>query len=860
MIGQTISHYRILSKIGKGGMGEVYLAEDRRLGRKLALKILPEEFTKDPDRVRRFEQEARAASALNHPNIITIHDIGHVSTDEGDLHFIATEFIEGETLRRPMLAGPLDLQQAVDIIIQCCSALQAAHSAGIAHRDIKPENIMLRPDGYIKILDFGLAKLTEQPRAADLGEETPTRSLLETQPGLVMGTVEYMSPEQARGLRIDGRTDIFSLGVVLYEMVSGRRPFNGPTVSDIIAKLLVSEPQSLSEHLPGIPAELERIVARMLAKDPDARYQSAQEIVNDLKRTTSRFDLTSEERSTLAVDALPGGLDTSDSARGDGAPTASLYQTNVAGQSPLTAQPPSGFETNVVQSAQTGWQAGAHPAPMPQTQKSMLRRLLLPSLVGLALLLAAGLVWLRFARQEAKVDSIAVLPFVNLSNVADAEYLSDGIAEGIINTLSQWPELSVVSRNSVIQYKGREVDARAVGRELEVKAVLIGRIDRRGDNLTINAELVDARNGRQIWGERFMRKISDLLSLQDEIARNITGKLQLRLGDAPQQPASALAGTKDSEAYDLYLKGRYYWNLGTPEARAKADEFFEAAVGKDATYAAAAAGCAACHAAGSDGGTPRESMEKARLVANKALSVDDTIIDAHLTLAEVSLRYDWNFAAAESEFKRAIALNPRLPSGHQRYAEFLALMGRRQEAAHELNEARRLDPRSPSVNAAFGTLSYYSRDFKDAAGHLKLAIDLDRNFAPAHRSLGLALEQQGKIQDAVTQFLRAKELMKEDQKNVSGLKHAFDERGRDAFWREYLAQLEKAADDRYIPSTAIAAVQIRLDKHDKAFESLEKAYLEKDGGMVELKVEPVFEPLRSQSKFQDLLRRVGLAQ
>ncbi len=850
MIVETISHYRILSKIGEGGMGVVCLAEDQRLGRKLALKILPAEFTQDPDRVRRFEQEARAASALNHPNIITIYEIGKADTEAGNLHFIATEFIEGETLRRRINRREFDLGEALEIAIQCCNALQAAHTAGIVHRDIKPENIMLRPDGFIKILDFGLAKLTEQSPTTDL--EAQTKSLFETRPGIVMGTIAYMSPEQARGIRVDSRTDIFSLGVVLYEMISGREPFSGATTSDRIAALLVSEPAKLSQHLPRVPVELERLVNKMLAKDREARYQSAQEVLTDLKRVKSRVESVSGGGGTLPLEAPPIGFDISSSIRAEGAPTASLYETNVSPSPELKTPPQISFETNVVPAS--GQPVGQ--TATVQAQKSGLRRFLLPALAGLAILLAAGLALLQFARRDSKLDSIAVLPFVNVNRDADADYLSEGIAEGIINSLSQWPALSVSSRNSVIGYKGREVNARDIGRELEVKAVLLGRIQRRGDSLTINAELVDTQKGRRIWGEQFTRNVSDLLTIQDEIARNITNKLQMRLGDA--RPMTAIAGTKDSEAYDLYLKGRYFWNQGTPDALAKADEFFEAAAGKDPAYALAAAGCAACHAAGSDGRTPQESMKKAKNVAMIALKVDDTLVDAHLTLAQVNLRYDWNFTDAERESKRAIGINPKHATAHHRYAEFLALMGRRKEAMDELNQARRLDPRSLPINTAFGTLLYYSRDYQDAVEHLRETLKLDQNFAPAHLNLGLAYEQQGNTQDAVLEFLRAKIAMHADRQKTSALKKAYAESGREAFWREYLSQLVKESEARYVPSTAIAAVQIRLGEHGQAFDALEKAFAEKDGGLVELKVEPVFEPLRPNTKFSELLRRVGL--
>ncbi|MGH9802509.1 MAG: protein kinase domain-containing protein, partial [Blastocatellia bacterium] len=637
-----VARYRILQKIGAGGMGEVYLAEDASLGRKVAIKILPEQFTQDADRVRRFEQEARSASALNHPNIITIYEVGK---HEG-MHFIATEFIEGETLRQQMNDQQLNLVEALDVVMQAASALQAAHSVGIAHRDIKPENIMLRPDGYVKILDFGLAKLTEQNSTGDLAndQDLPTKSLFETQPGMVIGTLAYMSPEQARGQRVDGRTDIFSLGIVLYELISGRRPFNGSTPSDMIASLLVSEPPKLSAELPNLPLDLERVVSRMLVKDREQRYQTAQEVISDLKRIKARLDLLGlddedvvETEETLPLE-IPTAVLTATQNSGGQAPEtfATNYATNITPVSTSNDKQnlqPQSFETNIAPIAtvastpistaqqptpqtlsQAQVAASAPTAQIPVPAKS--RRNLLWGLMAIAVLAVAGVLAYRSFNGQTggAIDSIAVLPFLNVTEDPEAEYLTEGITESLINSLSGLPELSISSRNAVIQYKGKEQDARKVGQELEVKAVLIGRLTRRGNEVRVSAELVDARNGRQIWGDNFTRRTSDLLALQEEITQKLVGKLSPRFAQS-NQDSLAKAGTENNEAYDLYLKGRYYWNQGTPDAMKKADEFFEAAAGKDSTYAEAFAGCAACHAVGSDGGTPQESMTKAKQVA-----------------------------------------------------------------------------------------------------------------------------------------------------------------------------------------------------------------------------------------------------
>ncbi len=553
----------------------------------------------------------------------------------------------------------------------------------------------------------------------------------------------------------------------------------------------------------------------------------------------------------------------------------------------ISSQAPDNLETNIIPitaeqnrpiTTEPDWRSAPRAlysaAPMEmesqaQPRKSGLRRVLLPALVLIAILLSAGAGLMYFnnrANRDAKIDSVAVLPFTVIDKLGanSADYLGEGIAETVINTLSQWPELSVSSRNSVMRYKSSEVDARAIGRELEVKAVLLGKIRRVGKDLTINAELVDTSSGRQIWGENFNLKTSDLLAIQNRITRNITEKLQLQLGDAPAITAISGAfagiGTSDSEAYDLYLKGRYFWNQGTREAMAKADEYFEKAAAKDPAYALAVAGCAACHVAGSDGKKPRESMEKARAVATAALKTDQSLSDAHLTLAQVKFRYDWDFEQAEREFKRAIQLNPKHAPAHHSYAEFLALMGRHREALDELDKARRLDPRSLPINTSFGTLAYYSRDYQEAVRRLKNTLEIDDAFPPVHARLGLAYEQQGATQDAVLSFLRAKSLLPANQEKAASLRKAFSDQGRDAFWREYLAQLTRESRERYIPQTAIAAVQVRLGKTDQALDTLAKAVDEKDAGLVELKVEPVFEPLRANSKFNDLLRRVGLAQ
>ncbi|MBS1789299.1 MAG: protein kinase [Acidobacteria bacterium] len=877
--GSLITRYRVLNKIGVGGMGEVYLAEDTTLGRKVAIKILPERFTQDSDRVKRFEHEAKSASGLNHPNIITIYEFGKL---EG-LHFIATEFIEGDTLRQLVNDDRLSLVDALDVVIQAAGALQAAHSVGIAHRDIKPENIMVRPDGYVKILDFGLAKLTEQTSTGDLAvdEDAVTKSLLETQPGLVIGTVAYMSPEQARGQRVDGRTDIFSLGIVLYELICKRRPFTGATTSDMIASLLVAEPPKLSAHLPNVPHELERIVSRMLVKDREQRYQTAQEVVADLKRVKARLDLLglNYDESDETGETLPLELPTSKTSGEQSAKSADTlatnYATNIAPAAVSTSNQnlsSQSFETNIGPVATVAQQPATQTTSQPfanaavgaaamAEQPNRSRKLIYALLVVLLLAAVATALTLQAMRSSdnGAIDSVAVLPFINVTQDPEAEYLTEGITESLINTLSQLPDLSISSRNAVIQYKGKEQDARKVGQELEVKAVLVGRLTRRGNEVRVNAELVDTRNGRQIWGDSFTRRTSDLLALQEEITQKLAGKLSPRFAQS-NQDSLARVGTENAEAYELYLKGRYYWNQGTLDAMKKADEFFEAAAGKDSRYAEAVAGCAACHAAGTDRVTPQESMTKAKQVALAALKADGNLVDAHLTLATVNFRYDWDFATAEREFKRAIELDPKSAVAHQRYAEFLALLGRHKEANTEVWLARSLDPRSLAVNQAIGAIQYYAKEYDHAADHLKKTLAIDDKYAPAHTSLGLVFEQTGKQQEAVMELLRAKLLMGESGEYLTSLKKAFAESKEAGFWRRELEHLSEESKMHYVASSSLAALHTRLGETDLALAALEKGLAEKDGGMVELKVEPLFEPLHKLPKFDDLLKRIGLNQ
>ena len=561
-VGKNLGHYHVLSLLGSGGMGEVYLAEDTRLKRQVALKVLPAQLTTSKDRLRRFEQEARAASALNHPNIITIHEIGQAD----GLNFIVTEFIEGETLRQRMAGARMDVPVVLDVAAQVAGALAVAHAAGIVHRDLKPENIMVRADGLIKVLDFGLAKLTEAP-VSNFDSETPTVARVDTKVGTVMGTARYMSPEQARGLNVDARTDIFSLGVVLYEMLAGRGPFAGETPADIISVLLHKEPQPLSTLAPDVPAELQHIVNKAMRKDKEERYQTSRSLLTDLKTLKQELEFTAKLKRSAASDSK-------DTATQNSAPAPSANAASEHAETQAAAARPTSSAEYIAS------QIGEHRG--------------VAAVVALLLFAAIAVgywFYVHRASNLTQIESIAVLPFINASGNADVEYLSDGMTESLINSLSQLPKLAVKARSSVFRYKGKEVESQQVAAQLSVQAVLNGRFVLHGDDLTLYLSLVDGRNGDQIWGEQYSRKLTDLTALQKEIALDVSQKLRVRLSGADEQKL-AKNYTANTEAYQLYLKGRYHLLKLTPPEVQTAISYFQQAIDSDPSYALAYVGLA----------------------------------------------------------------------------------------------------------------------------------------------------------------------------------------------------------------------------------------------------------------------------
>ena len=842
--GRQISHYQIESLLGQGGMGEVWRAHDTHLNRDVAFKVLPAEFAQDADRLHRFEREAQAISALNHPNIITIHEIGQ----QDEQHFIITEFIDGESLRQHLHNTRLSSREAIDIAIQIASALAAAHQAGVIHRDIKPENVMIRSDELVKVLDFGLAKRTGLRIAESGSRNEEADTLLQaksynpqsTAPGTILGTTSYMSPEQARGLGVDARSDIWSLSCVLYEMVTGRMAFAGETTSDIIAAILQNEPPPIGASASGLSAELNRIVRKALSKDREQRYQTVQDMASDLKRLIRQLEVEATEQSEGRSE--PRFAVTVENHR----ETATV--SAVARQTADQIVPRTLSSIKAVSVAAVSVEAVVNEIKRHKPGLTI-------ALLALIAVVAAAYFYLAPSHQ-GQINSIAVLPFANTSGDPNMEYLSDGLSESLINALAQLPGVKVIARGSAFKYKGKEIDSEEVARALGVQAIVTGRVSQHGDNLQVSAELTDVRDKTQMWGEQFNRKAAELLPVQSEIARQIVEKLRLHLTSKEQQ---RLVTQANPQAYELLLKGRFYRAKRTAENLQKAVEYYNQAIAIDPNYALAHAVLAEAYRYQGANSylNPKEMMPKAEVEAQRALALDERLPQIHSTLASIK-KDAWDWAGAEREYQRAIELNPNLAAERSGYAYFLSTQKRHEQALTEINKARELDPLAVSYRANIGHILYFAHQYDQSIEQLKQTIELDRNYEYSHVVLGYVYAASGRYAEALAEYQETSRLGGETTSLQCYIGYALAKSGQQPAAEAILKRLETSKE--YVSPAELAILYDGLGHTEKALSALEQAYTAHDVQMQFLTADPHYDGLHAEPRFVNLLQKVGLPQ
>ena len=818
--GRQIGAYHIEEKLGSGGTGEVYRAHDIKLGRKVALKFLDVGFIDDNASRTRFLREARLASSLDHPNICTIHEVGEA---EGR-PFISMQYVEGETLRQVIGGKPLALDSLLSISLQMADALSFAHSRGIIHRDIKAGNIIVTPQGQVKVLDFGLAKFLET-------EEGEAETHL-TVTGAVMGTPASMSPEQARGERADHRTDIFSFGGVMYEMATGHIPFKGRSRADVISALLREPHKPAAEVNKAVPARLSAVIDRALAKDPANRYQSMIEMISDLREVLTEA----------------GGLD-------------QLFHSSAV---------PQGVVPLVPLRHRASFRSFGRPIP---TRTAIALLIIAAAAVAIG---AVALVTYRGRTQTPRAtvqsnakpaetspefQSIAVLPFKPLVGGSRDEALEMGMADTLINKLSGMQEIIVRPINAVRKYAGLEQDAVAAGREQRVDVVLDGSIQRSADKIRVTVRLIKIADGSQLWTESFDEKFTDIFAVQDRVSEKVVGLLAVKL-TGPEKSILAKRHTDDAEAYEFYLKGRYHLNRLTDDGFMKGREYFQRAIDKDSNYAMAYTGLADAYTrlSGYNALAPTAGFPKARAAATKALELDDKLAEAHTVLGSVNLFYDWDWAGAERELKRAIEINRSYADAHQMYAYHLSAMGRFDEALDEMSRAQELDPISLEKTAGIGEVLYYRREYDQAIEQYRKALEMDPNSGFVHWAVGRAYAEKGMYDQAIAAFQKSIPLSGDSPDEPASLAYVYARAGKRREARQIIEELQERSNRSYISPTVMAIIYGGLGESDQAFAWLNKAYDDRDALLVFLQVEPVFDGLRSDARFDQLLRRVGVPQ
>ena len=810
MIAESIAHYQIIKKLGAGGMGEVYLARDTKLDRKVAIKVLQPDSLAEEKLQKPLLREARAAAKLDHPNICAVYDVNEADS----FTFIVMQYIEGETLAEKMERKPLEIGTSLGIATQAAEALAEAHAHGVVHRDLKPQNMMITPRGQLKILDFGLAKFTHSSDSVDL--EAPTATVLSS-PGNIVGTMPYMSPEQLQGEPIDGRSDIFSLGVTLYEMLAGKHPFKDKSAAMTVSRILRDDPVPTEQFHAQVSPDLQALLSKMLCKDKAERYQSAEQLLTDLRQLPARLSANDDE----------------------------------------------------VEGAATKQFSAMAPKQIPANRILTNARRHKWAILASTLAVILAVVAISRLVSTDHLDSLAVLPFTynstdpQLMANPDREYISDGLTESIIDSLSQLTNLKVIARSSVFRdrYKGKNRDAQAIGHELDVRAVLDGQVKQAGDELTITVQLMDVQGNREIWGNTYQRKTTDIQSVQKEIARNVSERLRLNLTGADQTQLTKTY-TGNGEAYEAYLKGRYHWNKRSKEGFELANKFFQEAIDKDPNYALAYSGLADCYTLQSDYGflAPKQGYTLAKGAITLALKLDESLAEAHTSLASIKAVLDWDWQGAENEYRRAIELNPKYPTAHHWYAAQLLLQGRLDEALQEIKKAQQLDPVSFGINKDFAVILLYARDYDRALEQCRKTLEIEPHAGTMSVYIAQIYELKQKYPEAIAELEKAHAADPDDSEITYALGQAYALSGKKDEALKISSDLNQPAKQNVFLPKEAAYLDTLLGEKEQAVAILEKAAEEHYLPVAEVKMDPRLAELRKDARIVELLQKIGLPQ